>query len=334
MNEGSSVLAAAACGIEAHLIQRGVDPDSILGGFGIEPCQPRDETGQLDLAAYVALMELASRKTGDENFGLAFGREFAPERLGLIGRLALSAPRLVDALRAVAMFFPYHQQATETRWSMQGGLCRLEYRILDSRIVDRRQDAELTMGMFINIVRSALGSRWSPIEIECEHPQPGSWRSLESMFDAPFSFSRRTNAIVLRNVDLDRNMPQADPVAFAGYLDALRAVPGGTGRVTLCDRVKGEIRALLPDGRVTIGTVSESLGIARWTLQRQLESSGRSFSSLHDEARRELAPLYLRQQWLPATEIAFLLGYSELSAFTRAFKRWYGASPSDWREKL
>jgi AraC-like DNA-binding protein len=129
-------------------------------------------------------------------------------------------------------------------------------------------------------------------------------------------------------------MPQADPVAFAGYLDALRAVPGGTGRVTLCDRVKGEIRALLPDGRVTIGTVSESLGIARWTLQRQLESSGRSFSSLHDEARRELAPLYLRQQWLPATEIAFLLGYSELSAFTRAFKRWYGASPSDWREKL
>ncbi len=142
---GRNVLAAAASGIRDQVNRDGGDPDEVLSRAGISWANLTDKKNALDLGAYVAMMEIAARHTGNDNFGLQYGQRFTPRMLGLIGEVVLTAPNLGAALSSLASLFPYHQQATETRLVREGHLLRLEYRILDGRIVDRRQDAELTL---------------------------------------------------------------------------------------------------------------------------------------------------------------------------------------------
>jgi AraC-like DNA-binding protein len=326
-----NVLAAAASGIHEQVRRDGGDPDALLSSLYIDSKTLENGKSAIDLSAYVSLMENAARLTSNDNFGLDYGQEFTPERLGLIGMLAVTSPDLGAALSNFAELFPFHQQATQTRLARQGAYARLEYRILDGDIIDRRQDAELTMGMFANVMRHCLGRHWSPEEVHCEHLRPEAWRAHERAFNASFHFGQRTNALVFKAADLDRPMPRADMQRFARLREELISIAKDTGKLGIVDRVKSEIRSCLPDNDGSIETVADALGLPRWTLQRRLERQGWSFSGLVDRVRQELALHYLRQPFVSITEIAFMLGYSELSAFSRAFKRWEAISPQDYR---
>lgn len=326
-----NILAAAASGVADFITGQGGRPDAVFASVGVEEKALGQPNVALDLRAYVAMMEVAARDTGNDNFGLLFGRQFTPEMLGLIGSIALAAPTLGAALDHLARLFPFHQQATETRFVKEGGLLRLEYRILDGCIVERRQDAELTMGMFANVVRAALGPSWMPEEVQFEHPKPEGWRQHEALFDAPAHFGQRTNALVLRDRDLDRRMPAGDMARLTALCGTLVGIAGDTGTPALLDRVKAEVRARLPEGYPYVEDIADALGIARWTLQRRLTDAGLSFSDLVEQVRRDLAAVYIRQHHVPVADIGHLLGYSEVSAFSRAFRRWFGVSPLGMR---
>lgn len=329
-----NILAAAACGVGRFISRCGGDAGRVFGLSGVSEDLLGQPTGVLDLGSYVGMMELAAHETRNDNFGLWFGQEFTPEMLGLIGEIAIASPTLGSAVENLALLFPYHQHATETRLSREGELFRLEYRILDGQIMQRRQDAELTMGMFANVFRHCLGPDWEPEEVLFEHPTPEGWREHERAFHAPIHFSQRTNAVVFRDTHLTRAMPKADPVRLARLRDQLLRISGGTGTLSFLDRVRGEVRSRLPEGYPHVEQVAESLHLARWTLQRRLADHNLSFSDLVDGVRLELASLHLHQRHLPVSDIGFMLGYSEVSAFSRACRRWFGASPQKVRDRL
>lgn len=326
-----NVLAAAASGIHQQIRSNGGDPDNLLSSMSICPKILENDKNSIDLGSYVKLMESAASITDNANFGLEYGNDFTPERLGLIGLTAVSSPDLGTALSNLTELFPFHQQATQIRLARRGGYVRLEYRILDGSIVDRRQDAELTMGMFANIVRHCLGRSWSPEEVHCEHLRPETWRAHEKAFNAPFHFGQRTNALVFKASELHHRMPYANAQRLARLRSELIAIAKDAGSLGIVDRVKSEIRAGLPDNDSAIETVADALNLPRWTLQRRLDREGWSFKNLVDQVRRELAVHYLRQPFVPITEIAYMLGYSELSAFSRAFKRWENVPPLEYR---
>ena len=327
-----NVLAAAASGVADFIHRHGGDADRVLGQAGVPDHAIGDPLLALDLGDYCAMMELAATETQNDNFGLWFGQQFQPRALGLIGEIALASPTLGAAVENLATLFPFHQQATETRLVREGGLLRLEYRILDGRIMTRRQDAELTMGMFANVFRTGLGNGWAPEEVHFEHLRPLDWREHQRAFDAPVHFGQRTNCVVFRDAHLDRRMPAGDLARLIGLRDRLMALAGGTGAAPFIERVRAEIRSRLADGYPHVEDVAEALGVARWTLQRRLGDNGISFSEAVEGVRRDLAGLYVRQRHIPLSDVADLLGYSELSAFSRAFRRWFGVAPITWRE--
>lgn len=326
-----NILAAAANGVRGFIAHQGGDADLVFTRVGVDENRLTDPKLALDLGAYVGMMEEAAAQTGNDNFGLWYGQQFKPAMLGLIGEVALASPTLGAAVANLAELFPYHQQATETRFARDGDLLRLEYRILDGAILSRRQDAELTMGMFANVFRACLGPDWTPEEVHCEHPRPEGWREHERAFDAPVHFGQRTNAIVFRDRHLDRAMPGGDLARLTRLRDELIRVAGGTGAPSFLDRVRGEVRSRLPDGNPAVEDVAEAIGLARWTLQRRLADAGLSYSDVVDGVRRDLACLHLRQPHVAVAEIGFMLGYSEVSAFSRAFRRWTGMSPQAYR---
>ncbi len=325
------ILAAAASGVQDFIDRHGVDAQEVLSGAGLESAMLGNPRSALELGAYVEMMELAAGATGNDNFGLHFGHQFKPEMLGIIGEICLTSPDIGSAMANLAAFFPFHQQATETRLVQGPDLTRLEYRILDGSVLHRRQDAELTIGMFINVFRHCFGPSWSPDEIHCEHAKPADFREHERLYDAPFVFSQPTNAVLFRNRDLGRPMPGADMRRLWKLRNEISRLPGGVGAVSLLNRTKSEIRCRLPAAVATVGDVADVLGLQRWTFQRRLEEDGYSFSTLVEEVRRELALVYVQSRHIAITEIAFALGYSEPSALSRAFRRWYGVSPQQFR---
>ena len=333
-NSRRNVLASATTGFRDFVSRNGGAAERVFVRVGLTDDQLADINCPIDLGTYVQMMELASAETGNDNFGLWFGQQFKPEMLGLIGGIAITSPTLGAALENLATLFPYHQQATYTAVTRQGELLRLEYRIIDGSIVERRQDAELTLGMFVNVFRHCLGSHWAPEEIHFEHPKPGDWRQHCEAFSAPVHFGQRSNALIFRNDRLHQRMPYGDLHKANMLCKQLMRLGGGVGVLSLLGHVKGEIRSCLPDGVPYIENIADLIGLQRWTLQRRLAEYGLSFSEVIDLVRRELAERHIRQCYVTILEMSEILGYSELSAFSRAFRRWFGVSPQKYRAKL
>jgi AraC-like DNA-binding protein len=166
---------------------------------------------------------------------------------------------------------------------------------------------------------------------DSQHPRPPLWHEHERVFKARVRFSQPTNAVVFRNDTLDRPMPHGDLKLLDILCASMIALDRGHAAITFLDRAMTEIRARLPDGNPCLDDISASLGIARWTLQRRLVQENLTFSELVALTRKELALKYIAQRYIPISEIATLLGYSETSAFTRAFKAWTGISPNKHR---
>ncbi|MDM9625007.1 AraC family transcriptional regulator [Rhizobium sp. S152] len=324
-------MSSATNGISQFISSHGTSAHELLWSVGMHEADTRKEHEILDLGAYCQLLEAASCKTRNDNFGLHYGRDFTPDRLGLIGEIAVSSPTLADALGNLVKYFPYHQQNTLVALQRRGEFWHLEYRILDGLILQRRQDAELTMGMYLNIVRRVVNANWSPDEVHFEHPRPEKWREHETVFNAPVYFNMKTNALVFREKSINRPACGWENGRMQALCDALMQLTGGTGTLGLNRRVVGEIRAQLPSGYPHIEDVAEALKMTRWTLQRRLAAEGQVFSTLVEETRRRLALLYLGQTHLTINDIASILGYSELSAFSRACVRWFDAAPSKMR---
>ncbi len=328
LTDQARVSSVAASGLVPFLASLGADAEPVLGPAGIDAGR-LDRMGDegLLLAAYVEMMERAAQTARRDDFGLRYGAQFSPERHGLVGDIMLNAPSLGTALRQFASLFPLHQEASEVRLAAEGGLLRLEYRILDWRIFARRQDAELSLAMFQNLLRRVYDGRLALEEVHFEHPPPAAQRVHAEVFQAPVFFGQRTNALLFRPGDLHRAPPGAEAARFARLAAEafLRRFP--LGRVPLAARVRAEIRSRLPEGAPPLEEVAEALGLARWTLQRRLNEMGLTYAGAVQDVRRSLAEAYLRWPHLSLSSIAQLLGYAELSPFSRACKRWFGASP-------
>lgn len=330
------ILAAAATGIADHIDELKGDIDRIFGNAGIAPDMAGSPTLKLKLSSFCNLFEEASRLTQNDNFGLWHGNRFQPRDLGLWGYAAVSSPTLCSALENLVSLFPYHQESSFLRLTRGcDGLMRFEYGIEAPDIVERRQDAELSLGMFLNVFRECMGTGWSPEEVHFEHPQPQEWRQHEAAFAAPVYFSQPANALLFRSDLLDRPMPGRDLTLMTMMQTCLEQL-GHTvaSRGPLVDRVRNAIRTMLPGGYPTLDQVSDVLRLTSAAIQRELAADGVSYKDLVEMTRRDLAVMYLKQRGLPLSEIAFLLGYSELSAFSRAVRRWTGAAPRDVRARL
>ncbi len=330
------VLASAATGIVPAIERDGGDVDRIFGHAGLAPEMAGSPTLRLSLASYCRLFEESARETGNDNFGLWFGHQFKPQDLGLWGYAALSSATLGEALHTLVELFPLHQEKSRMRLvDDENGLVRLEYRIEATDIADRRQDAELSLGMFQNVMREGLGT-WTAIEeVHFEHARPEEWRPHRQAFGAPVYFSQPANALLFRRAGLSKPMPRRDAKLREVMRTCLeRLASGAVQRETLLDRIQLAIRTALTEGTPVLEEIAATLRVTPGAVQREVSAAGLVFKALVEDTRRTLTLDYLKRRDLPLTEVALLVGYSELSALSRAVKRWTGQSPRAYRRRI
>lgn len=326
------VLSAAANGLEGFITRHGGDLDLVFGHAGIDPEQLRHPTLSLALPNYCQVLEEAARQTGCDNFGLRYGQQFQPQALGLLGYVGLCSATLEEALINFAQVFPFHQHSTLIKLVDVGECYRFDYQVRHGAIVERRQDAELTMGMAVNLVRHVLGPQWAPREVAFEHGRPQQWQEHRDVFAAPVRFDQPGNSVLIPKRDLvGQAMPGHDPILLMLVKDAIRQLGEVDQGPDLLELATQAIVGALPHGEPSLEAIGSALQLSGWALQRKLREHGLCFSQLVEQTRQQLALRYLRQGTLSISDLAPLLGYSETSAFSRAFKRWLGVSPRQWR---
>jgi AraC-like DNA-binding protein len=186
----------------------------------------------------------------------------------------------------------------------------------------------------LTISRNIAGQQIVPREVAFPFPRPADTEAYRSCFRAPLHFDRPQGALLLSRGDLDLPVTTGDPT-LRGYLEQLadQALGSIIAPSSFADRVRQVLWTRLSAGRPSLEQMSAKLGLSVRTVQRRLHQEGTSFADLLEEFRREMASHLLRDPSLAAYEIAFLLGYSDPSTFFRAFRRWYGVSPQEFRRR-
>jgi AraC-like DNA-binding protein len=325
---------AATTGLIEAIESAGGNPEQILRACGLDRSTLSKPDAFIACSDFAAVLDEAARATGDDCFGLHFGERYNPKNIGPLTYVVLNSPTIEVALRNAGRYLRVHNEAARVSFAMEGRLGYMRHVLADLGGEDPRQNNEYSMAVGVGLIRLMVGSQWAPVEVQFAHPAPRNTSEHTRIFRAPVSFGLPTNALAIEPEFVERQVPAADERLYPvlrRYLDnVLREMPREDGLLASARRIVGE---LLRDGDPTLAQMASKLEIGPRTLQRRLKEDGIDFKALVDDTRRRFSLNYLRDRKNTLTEIAYLLGYSEVSAFNRAFKRWTGATPSDYRRR-
>ena len=311
---------------------RGVKPEPLYNAIKLDPSVLLDADNRIPFAQVVDLYEKAAELTGDDNFGLHLGETISPSAFDVVGYSALNSATLGEAFRRVAR---YHSIWTD------GALFILEnsvdasaivYKYLDTSLSQHRQDSEMTLATVTALCRNIAKPDFAPTAVEFQHDPPADISEHQRLFRCPIKFHAPSNKLYLDPHDLSLPIATAD-ASLCALLDrhAKELLAKFPPRDSLVDQVRSIIAGEFRGGDPSLERVADQLGLTPRTLQRKLQESGASHNELLDQMRRQLAMQYLREPEMAICEVAYLLGFSESSSFHRAFKRWMGVTPKEFR---
>lgn len=329
-------LASVVHGLDVYLCARGADPVAALHRAGLEPGDLTDPDRRVPLVRYLELLEICAELLGDSQFGLKFGAQYQPRHTGVVGNIALAARTIGEAFKTIGRYLPVMVDATVHGMEVSDGTAFVYSYYIDPLMMSYRQKGDWAIAFACNLVRVGLGDpRWTPREVllpqlACETPAERRTRA-EIMGNNvrgghPWAGIRFDAAL------LDRPMTTADAMIeslMRHYGDLrLAALPDPCDEL---EPLRREIARLLVEGESNIEQLAKASGTSVRTLQRRLQGAGVPYSDLQDDVRRTLALNLLENETLALAEIAFSLGYSEVSAFSHAFRRWTDQSPGQYR---
>jgi AraC-like DNA-binding protein len=308
----------------------GVNPAEVLAEAGLERSLFDDGDNTISYAARGHLFGLCVARTGCGHFGLLVGQRGGLSSLGLVGFLVQQSQTVGTALRNLVRYSHLHVRGAATNLAVRDGSAILGYAAYQARIEAADQVGDGAMAMGLNIMRELCGPEWKPTEVLFAHREPEDVRPFRQFFRAPLRFDAGQYALVFSDSWLNRRPPRIDPELrhlLQKQVDELDA----RYREDFPEQLRRVLRSALPTGHATESQIAALFALHPRTLHRRLSSFGTSFRDLVAESRYEYARQMLRDSRMSMGQIAEMLGYSEPSAFTRAFRRWSGTSPGRWR---
>jgi AraC-like DNA-binding protein len=312
------------------LMTLGYDPVPFLHTQGIDSDMLLDPDATVPMSACVGLLDEGVRATRDDNLGLHVAEHAELGSFDVHFYAMVSSPTLGAAFERVCRYQRLIHETSQVRLEKSGDRAVLSHRLAGG-VAAPRQTAELLLAAWVRAGRVATHTRWSPVEVRFAHRAPRDLREHERFFGAPLRFATGENALVLPAALFDLPCRRTDPSLLA-LLDRYAADRlGGSGAATFADRARAALSEELQAGNVTAHGLAARLKVSVRTLHRSLAAERTSYRRLLDQLRLDITERHLRDDRMSVAEIAFLVGFSELSAFHRAFKRWTGRTPVAFR---
>lgn len=314
--------------LELHLVSRGLDPSPFLQHVGLQAYAKRSSDCSISCAAFAELLELIAGETRDSAFSLGYVEALPARPDGVYQTIVFHSRTLRDALCAMCHFSALMTDAFSLRYE-EDGACGTVIFDFPAELVTRRQFVAGQIGIIAVRARQLLGENCKPSRVDFSFTAPVDIGPYRKTLGPNIRFGAHDNRLRFSLAALHKPLPCAD-ANLARQINkyGLELLEEWRIEQSLERRVAHYLRGALQRGEATESEVCEALSIGRRTLQRELLAAQTSFRRILENERMRSAEHYLLSTDLSLTAIAALLGYSELSAFSRACKSWFGNAPS------
>lgn len=313
--------------------REGLDPAELLAGLGISEQQLAEPGERFPSRIADIVFERACPRLSDPAFALHAARCWHPSNLGTMGYAWLSSSTLRTGLKRMERYA--RVLGERFRYTVQESPDGLRF-IYDHGRGDKAIGPFMTdfsLSIIVDMCRTNFGDTLNPLQVRLRRALPARREAWDGFFGCRVEFGCSEDSFLLAPADADRRLPTAYRDMAATFDRILTGQLAELTRDDLVTRCKAHLLEHLTSGEPAEGALAEAVGLSRRTLQRRLAEQGITYKRLVDETREALARRYLENPRRSLTEITFLLGFSEQSAFTRAFRRWHGESPSDYRRR-
>lgn len=311
-----------------------IDEAEMLRSVGLDPAGESDVAVMIADTAYYDLLErIAARTNGAVDLPLRTGRSMRCDDYGIFGLAWKTAPTLRESFARAERYWRLLTSVAVYEVRQQGADAWFMLHRAGERRLGLRLSNETTLASVASIIREVATADFTPLEVRLKHPPPATTAGHETYFGCPVAFETEMDALLVPAEALTRPNRLGD-AGITRYL--LKHLDEELTRLdadrSLRDMVHDAVAQQLSSGVPRMAMIARRLGMSERTLQRRLAEEGLSFHKLVEDARRELAEALLTRSDCALTEVAFLTGFSEQSAFSRAFKRWMDQTPAAYRE--
>lgn len=325
-----------------YIEKAGFDPVEICGNLGIDISLLMADAERVSDKLFRSIWDEALQLTHDQNFGLHFGKEIAYNYPGghVLFTAMVNCPTVSDALER---FIRYNtlmvQNVIQPKMEMHHDHVHISWDILNRKVKIERHISEALLSSYMYMFRHVTDDNLNLVEVRFKHPKPIDTREHQQIFNAPLLFEKPANELVIEKGVLKIPILLANPQLLETLDDfAQKLLDKLTISNTWSDRVIKLLSNLLIRGEETgIEIIANELATSVRNLQIKLKEEGSTYRELIDKVRKEIALSYLREKkesGVTICDIAFLLGFSEQSAFNHAFKRWTGSTPRKYSRKM
>jgi AraC-like DNA-binding protein len=311
----------------------GHDAAPLLDAAGIDARQLRDPDVRVPMAAVLRLIDRAVAQTGDDNLGLHLA-EHADLGSGDVHFYAMLASRtLGDAYSRLCRYQRLIRDTSRIELEYEPGRAMLRH-VMTGHRAESRHSAEFLLAVWVRAGRLITGIDWTPLDVHFTHAAPDNAREHAAFFRCALHFGMTDNALILPASLLETPCVRADEslIAVLDRYAAARIDPEPV-RDDIVDRVRSTLADELKGGQPTATQLAARLNMSVRSLSRSLAAVGTSYGQVLDDLRREQSLKHLAGERFSISEIAFLLGFVELSSFNRVFKRWTGETPAEFRRR-
>jgi AraC-like DNA-binding protein len=326
---GPTTLASWALLIHRALTACRIDADALFRRAGMDPDRMRDPNARYPVSAIQRLWALAAAATDDPCFGLQVAQLWHPTTFHALGYSALASETLRDALLRAVRYSRVVTTGASLDLQQDGAEVILTLASASPGRQAVTASLEAGLASIVILCREARGQRIDPLRVTLARTHCGCVRGLQEFFGCPVQLGAVDNSVVFHASDLDARLPTANPVLLRVNEQVLTHYAARLESSELAVRVQSKLIQLLPTGEVDQNAVARSLNLSLRSMQRKLRDEGTTFRRLADDTRRQLGEQYLKDSTLVVSEIAYLLGFAEVSSFSRAFRRWTGHAPRE-----
>lgn len=312
---------------------RGLDVNALFAQVGLDPSILNDPQGRYPVSRMARLWKLAVEATGDPCLALKAAVHVQPATFQSFGLAMMASRTLEDVLRRAARFSRIVSSAVDvviedTPRGVKEIICFLD----GVPVVD--EGIDLFMAATLKLGRLLTGTQDMPLEIRLRRSgTPAMLREFREFFGCPVEFEADENALLIPHDWIRRPLPMSNPALARRSDRVVMEYLRRFDEARMTEKVRAELISRLSAGEPPRAEVATALGLGEKTLQRRLKDEGSSYQGILEETRRELAQDYLREPQASVCDVTFRLGFADQSSFTRAFKRWTGTSPGEFRSR-
>ncbi len=330
----ATALTSWARAIRKALEAAGLDSARLFAEAGLDPAALDDPNARYPVAATTRLWQLAVQASGDDAFGLTVARHVSQTTFHALGYSLAASSTLKEAFDRLLRYFRIVTDAAELSFEETAEDYQLRLQVDPARAVIAPQAMDAFAYLMLRLCRGLYRRDFSPLRVSLMRAPPHHLAAFERAFRAPLQFEAAENRLCFAREPLEARLEGANPELARHNDEIVLRYLARHDRDNLVARVRGLLAEWLPSGVPGEEAIAAALHLSSRSLQRKLAEEGSSYSQLLTDTRQELARSYLADPRSSVSEIAYLLGFADTSSFTRAFKRWEGASPSAYRESL